>query len=361
MAFIACPGCGKKISDKAPRCFSCGWVTPLEDGGEDVSPAPGDGPAVGYGTAGIPAQGASPGTAPFFPVATHKFAVMSLFSLGVYPVYWSYQNWKRIRTATGENLSPFWRAFFTPFWTFSLFRRVRARAEREQLPVGWSPDLLALLYLLLLLASWFGSWGTLISLAGFVTLIPVLSTTRAVNARHPSGEGPNSSYSFANIGCILLGGALLVLAILGMLLIGSLTGGAAGGPRRGEGGRAGAVPDSERMIQDPKACTQRAGSYAEQGDLPEATVLLDRCIDAHPDHRDAYVLMDQILASGERYETIVGYWDRYLERNPDDASAIFERAGALLHMGQADRARMEAQRACDLGLQAACLAVSGGR
>ena len=37
---------------------------------------------------------------PLFPVATHKFIVLSICTLGIYELYWCYQNWKRIKAAS---------------------------------------------------------------------------------------------------------------------------------------------------------------------------------------------------------------------------------------------------------------------
>jgi len=153
---------------------------------------------------------------------------MSIASLGAYPVYWSYQNWKRIAEAAGERLSPFWRAFFTPIWFFPLFGRVRAKAEEEGISVGWSPALLASLYLVSILVCFLGRLWTFLSLLGFAPLLPVVSTSLAINARHPSPEGRNSRYSFLNVGCIILGCGLLALAAVSVLLLELLTGGAGG-------------------------------------------------------------------------------------------------------------------------------------
>ena len=77
----------------------------------------------------------SPEEFPFFPVPTHKFVVLSICTLGIYELYWAYKNWQRIRLASGETLDPFWRAFFAPFWGFSLFRRVRDRVTSESVRV----------------------------------------------------------------------------------------------------------------------------------------------------------------------------------------------------------------------------------
>jgi hypothetical protein len=43
---------------------------------------------------------------PLFPVATHKFIVLSLCSFGLYQFYWIYQNRKRLKRASGERSIP---------------------------------------------------------------------------------------------------------------------------------------------------------------------------------------------------------------------------------------------------------------
>ena len=51
---------------------------------------------------------------PYFEVALGKVVVMSLVTFGLYELYWMYQQWKRVKIRTMEDLSPFWRTFFAP-------------------------------------------------------------------------------------------------------------------------------------------------------------------------------------------------------------------------------------------------------
>jgi hypothetical protein len=60
----------------------------------------------------------------YAPVGRGKFFWMSLLTLSIYDVYWLYRNWQRLRDRTGEKLSPFWRAFLSPIWAFSLFAEI---------------------------------------------------------------------------------------------------------------------------------------------------------------------------------------------------------------------------------------------
>lgn len=158
-------------------------------------------------------------TYPFFPVATHKFMVLSIFSFGLYDLYWSYQHWKRVRADSGEILSPFWRAFFAPLWNFVLFGEIRDTALAGGLKVRWHTGVLAGSYLLLSASSWLPNpWG-LFSLCAFLPLVPVQLAAQRINALHGASvkEYRNTKYSAANIILIAVGGVLLFLTLLGSL------------------------------------------------------------------------------------------------------------------------------------------------
>ena len=153
----------------------------------------------------------------FFPVATHKFIVLSLCTLNLYTLYWCYQNWSRIRQASGESLSPFWRAFFAPLWGFSLFGRIYRQAGERGIRVGWSSGVLATLYLVVSAIGAAPPPWWLISLAGLVPFIPVLATVRQLNDAEPVTEGRNDAYSGGNVATIIVGGLIVLLAIAGTL------------------------------------------------------------------------------------------------------------------------------------------------
>ena len=84
--------------------------------------------------------------------------------------------------------------------------------------VTWSPGAMATLYFLLV-ASWRlpDPWW-LISIASFLPLLPVQRTTMEANARSEAIEGMNRSYSLGNIVVVVIGGLMVLLAVLGTLL-----------------------------------------------------------------------------------------------------------------------------------------------
>lgn len=222
MALITCPDCGHGVSDRAPVCVQCG--RPLGA----VPPTPPHPPqAVSARAAEAPAPqqadaavASRVGALPLFPVATHKFIVLSISTFNIYALYWCYQNWKRLKAASGENLSPFWRAFFAPLWGFSLFKRMRAAAVSAGVPVEWSSETLAAFYLGLNMTWrlpdpwWWISFGALIS------IIPVQQAAQRVNERYAAlnTEGRNDNYSTANVATIVIGGLLLILAVIGTFM-----------------------------------------------------------------------------------------------------------------------------------------------
>jgi hypothetical protein len=223
MALITCPDCGHSVSDRATFCVKCGC--PAESQSSSPRPLPGD----------LPQQIVDPQSAeqansraasasvrlPLYPVATHKFVILSICTFGLYQLYWCYQNWKRLKAYSGESLSPFWRAVFAPLWNFSLFKRIRMAATSSGMSVGWNSGALATVYLVLNM-SWRlpEAWG-LISICSFIPMIPVQLAAQRVNERlgAESTESRNDTYNAVNITTIVIGGLLLILSIIGSFLL----------------------------------------------------------------------------------------------------------------------------------------------
>lgn len=208
MALITCPDCGNSVSDLARACLQCG--RPINEAASTTA----------YASRPAPDAAAAEETLPLFPVATHKFIVLSIFSFGLYEVYWCYKNWKRLKEASGEELSPVWRAIFAPLWGFSLFRRMRDVASAAGVPVGWSPGVLATLYLVLNIAWRLPDPWWLLGFASLIPMLPVQQAAQQANARSAgvASEGRNGSYSAANIVLILLGGLIWILVVIGLFL-----------------------------------------------------------------------------------------------------------------------------------------------
>jgi hypothetical protein len=60
----------------------------------------------------------------FLYISIVKFVLVSIFSLGIYEVYWIYKNWCYIKERDNLNILPFWRAVFGVFFIHSLLNRI---------------------------------------------------------------------------------------------------------------------------------------------------------------------------------------------------------------------------------------------
>jgi hypothetical protein len=193
MTFTSCPECGLSVSDVASNCPHCARARVTAQS--------------------LPRASAVLTSYPLFPVATHKFIVLSIFSFSAYSLYWFYQNWKRVKAASHESLSPFWRTAFAPLWGFSLFSRIRALSLGQGVVSDWSSGVLGATFFALNMA-WVlpDPWGWM-SLAVFAPLIPIQQTAHRINKIYANsvGETRNETYSAGNVAIILIGGLIFAL------------------------------------------------------------------------------------------------------------------------------------------------------
>jgi len=216
VSLITCPDCSQSVSDLASACIHCGRPLNLTVSPETASPQAGSTSEL-HSTPRVSAVLTS---FPLFPVATHKFIVLSLVSFTAYTFYWFYQNWKRVKTASQKNLSPFWRTAFAPLWGFSLFSHIRTLAFAQGIAADWSPGLLGTFFLVLNILWKLPDPWWWISLAVFVPVIPVQQTAQRINGIYAKtvGEARNDTYSPGNVAMIVIGGLMLALAIMGTFM-----------------------------------------------------------------------------------------------------------------------------------------------
>ena len=162
------------------------------------------------------ADAAYAGTEPvFFPVSLLKLALMSLVTLGLYEIYWFYKNWKCVQQNDGDKVNAPIRAFFYPLVSYSLFKRIRDHADKAQVETGLQAGLLAIT-IFVLAALWRlpDPWWV-VSMLGFLPLLPVQSTVNELNRKLVPQAPTNSHFSGWNIAGLVVGGILLVMALIG--------------------------------------------------------------------------------------------------------------------------------------------------
>lgn len=80
----------------------------------------------------------------FYVVSVKKMFALTVFSLGLYVLYWTYRNWATYKRATGDRVIPVLRTFFGVFFLYALLKRVDRGFCSSGLSHKWSPALLTL-------------------------------------------------------------------------------------------------------------------------------------------------------------------------------------------------------------------------
>jgi len=153
---------------------------------------------------------------PFFEVSLPKFVVMSVATFGIYNLYWAYQQWVHISARGRESISPFWRAFFSPIWSFSLFERIKVDASTRGIAVYWSPGVLGFAYLIMGVLYRLPDPYWLVSLLSFLPLVPAVRAVIAIHERSTGARDRNGSFGAANVVGIIVGVGFLLLIIAAM-------------------------------------------------------------------------------------------------------------------------------------------------
>lgn len=161
------------------------------------------------------ASSQSSSTPLYFPVSLLKFAMMSIVTFGLYEVHWFYKNWDLERSRTQERLHAGLRAIFAPFFCYSLLSRIKTTAEHHQIRASYSSGLLSFAFFAWLASSGLPDPYWLIAPLSFVPLIPAQEVVNALNRQVVPDIDPNSRFRGWNIAGLLIGGLLLLLAIIG--------------------------------------------------------------------------------------------------------------------------------------------------
>ncbi|MEL6642800.1 MAG: DUF3857 domain-containing protein [Pseudomonadota bacterium] len=157
----------------------------------------------------------------FYPVSLLKFTVLALITAGIYPVYWAYMNWRWLKHAAAQDVSPGWRAFFSSFTNFNLFQRM---ANTPDSPQWFRSAAIPLASVILL-----GYFANLLynrtpdapeALFLFATVctfawLPAVRHVNGLNADHPEILRAHSRFGWPAIGMIALFTPLTALMIYG--------------------------------------------------------------------------------------------------------------------------------------------------
>jgi hypothetical protein len=166
----------------------------------------------------VPDDTASAEKARYFPVSVLKFCVMSVFTLGVYQLYWFYKSWSYVRERDASDIWPFLRALFGVITYPFLLRDLNDEESRSweggpQLAAApsvlgpWAGYLAATLsWRIPGLLSWIG-------LLSFVPLLPALRRVNLLNGPDSAAYARNSRWSVRHALLVIIMAPLLGLLV----------------------------------------------------------------------------------------------------------------------------------------------------
>jgi|SRR5688572_4361943 hypothetical protein len=174
-----------------------------------------DGPAV---TTTVAAS-ANTLTPIYFPVSLTKFIVMHFCTVGMYQLYWFYENWKLILERERSDASPFWKTFFMFIYCYIFFEKVRSSAAELKIAQSISVQFLATGWIVMstlwILPDPYG----LIALISIVFLIPVQQAANRVNEFLVPCHDRNDRFTALNIVAVIIGGLLLATVVVGAFVL----------------------------------------------------------------------------------------------------------------------------------------------
>ncbi len=200
---MSCAGCNARVPEGEGVCPHCGLAAVVE------GPLP---PLVESSVNQAVAEGTH--QPPFFAVSLWKLAVMSIFTLGLYDLYWFYRNWQRIRVREQRNMSPAARVFLALFFCFPCFRRIRSYGLAKGLRPAPPILLLALLWTMAKLAGGLPGPLGLVSLIGLLFLLPVQAYANRINAEDDPEHDRNGRFTQWNWLWIFIGTCLLLIDLI---------------------------------------------------------------------------------------------------------------------------------------------------
>ena len=155
----------------------------------------------------------------YFPVSLTKFVVMHFCTVGLYQVYWFYENWKLIREREQSEVSLFWRTSFMFIYCYALFEKVRTSADSLKISHSISVQALATGWILLstlwILPDPYG----LVALLSILFLIPVQQAANRINESLVPGHDRNDRFTAWNKVAVVIGGLLFILVVIGSFVL----------------------------------------------------------------------------------------------------------------------------------------------
>jgi hypothetical protein len=153
----------------------------------------------------------------YFPVSPLKLVIMATCTFGLYEFYWFYRHWCCVQERE-KTITPFARAFFTPLFCYSLFKRIQATGKSHNVsrPIAAGPLAAGWIVFTMLVRLPDPFW--IATFLAVLFLVPVQMAVNEINLATNPNHDLNNKFSKWNIAAVVIGGLLFVFALVGTFL-----------------------------------------------------------------------------------------------------------------------------------------------
>jgi hypothetical protein len=200
-----CTNCGHEQTDNAKFCHNCGrpiTIVAVSGTQEKIEARP-----MVEQTKGTSLY--------FYAVSPSKFAIMTVTTFGLYPIFWFAKNFILIKEQEKSQIWPIARAIFGIFFYSELARKALISAKKNSYGGIYDPTTLAILFFLTnIIYRAPDPWWLL----GFISILTLNPTVKAMLHNNEKMRAKiNTNYSTGDIVALIVGGMFWFFVLLGML------------------------------------------------------------------------------------------------------------------------------------------------
>ncbi len=152
-------------------------------------------------------------------ISINKFIILSIFTCGLYPFWWTYKAWRFFNEKDDLDIIPAARTLFSYIFLSNLFKIILELARNAGYSKTFHPALLHVIYVVIILLSYLPEPYFLISLLSFVIFIQPFQALNFAKMNIPGIVTiERTSFNARQIVLIVIGSLLLLLVLLGILL-----------------------------------------------------------------------------------------------------------------------------------------------
>ena len=143
---------------------------------------------------------------------------MSFCTMGMYELFWMYKNWVLIKDREKTEIMPVLRTIFSVFFIFSLFCKIREKANSENIKNDLKAGLLAISWIIVMYLYKMPDPYWILSTFTFLFIIPVQMLAIRINDTLTPGHDKDEKFSPWNIAAIIILGSLVTFLMINTIL-----------------------------------------------------------------------------------------------------------------------------------------------